>query len=460
VSSSGFPAASDRSATAPDATEGAGAPPVDAAEFAALMHPFEPFEPAPRIAVAVSGGPDSLALTILLDAWARTRGGAILGLTVDHGLRAESADEARWVGEVLGARGIEHAILRWQGPKPEKVRQQQAREERYARLREYCAGAGVLHLAIAHQREDRAETVLLRVRGGSGLDGLAGIAHQREMPELRLIRPLLNTPRARLKATLRTHGLSWVSDPTNRNPDHLRVRLRRLRPALDAGGLTVANVNAFAGLIGRARQRLEAAQNALLARAVMLHPAGFARLDPAAFATAPPPVARGALTRVLLAVGGLVYPPRSERLDRFEACLRDGLGRGRTLGGCRIVPRGDAWLVVREAGRAPRFAVQPGERLVYDGRFELALAADAPKELAIGTLGEAGWAEVTAAAPELRAHPLPPPARTALVGLFDGAGVREVPDMGWRREGRRSLLSAWQFAPRRALTGGGFTVAE
>ncbi len=424
------------------------------------MRPFEPFEPAPRIAVAVSGGPDSLALAILLDTWARARGGSVLGLSVDHGLRTESADEARWVGEVLRARGIDHAVLRWQGPKPEKVRQQQAREERYARLREHCAATGLLHLAIAHQRQDRAETALLRLRGGSGLDGLAGIAHQREMPELRLIRPLLNTPRARLKATLRANGLSWVSDPTNRNPDHLRVRLRRLRPVLDEAGLTVANVNAFAGLIGRARQRLEAAQNALLAGAVTLHPAGFARLDPAAFAAAPSVVARGALTRVLLAVGGLVYPPRSERLDRLQACLRDGLGRGRTLGGCRLVPRGGGWLVVREAGRAPRFAVRAGERLVYDGRFELALAADAPDELAIGTLGEAGWAGVTAAAPRLRAHPLPPPARKALVGLFDGAGVREVPDLGWRRAGARAALSAWQFAPRRALTGGGFTVAE
>lgn len=430
-----------------------------AAEFAALMQPFEPFEPGPRIAVAVSGGPDSLALAVLLDEWARARDGAVQALTVDHGLRPESGAEAEWVGEVLAAMGIAHAILPWTDAKPDKVRQEHAREERYLRLREHCGEAGILHLAIAHQREDRAETVLLRIAAGSRLDGVAGIAHAREMPELRLIRPLLDVPKARLMATLRARGLSWVEDPSNRNPDFARVRMRRRMPVLAAEGIDVACLNAFAGCIGRARQMLEDAQNRLLAQAVMLHPAGFARIDPAAFAAWPDSVSFGALSRVILAVGGLVYPPRTARLDRLHAALHEGLARPRTLGGCRIVPRDGAWLIVREPGRTPCMPVEPGQSLVYDGRFEVAVRPDAPAGLEIAPLGQAGWAALTAATPALRGTPIPAPARPALAAVWDAVGVREVPALDWLRRRVTSVLQAWAFAPRRALTGAGFTVA-
>ncbi|RDD60162.1 tRNA lysidine(34) synthetase TilS [Ferruginivarius sediminum] len=444
---------------APAVAPEAAAEPIDARAFAAMMRAFEPFEPAPRIAVAVSGGPDSLALTLLLDEWVRPRGGSVLALTVDHGLRPEAAAEAAWTGEVLAARGIEHAILRWQGPKPGNVRQQHAREERYLRLRERCAEDGILHLAIAHHREDRAETVLLRIGAGSQLDGVAGIAHEREMPELRLIRPLLDEPKARLLATLRARGLSWVDDPSNLNPDYARVRIRRALPLLSRQGLDVESINEFAGGIGRARQIIEAAQDALLARAVWLHPAGFATLDPVAFAGSPEPVSFGALSRVLLAVGGLVYPPRTARLERLHAALSEGLERGRTLGGCRIVPRKARWLVVHEAERVLSETLEPGANLVHDGRFELTLHVDAPRGLSLGSLGRDGWAELTASAPALKACPIPPPARPALAAIRDDDGVREVPSLGWMRPGVASAVASWTFAPRRALTGAGFTVA-
>lgn len=437
-----------------------GAAPVSDTEFAELMTPFEPFEPAPRVAVGVSGGPDSLALTFLMDAWVRARGGSVLGLTLDHGLRPEAAEEARWVGTVLNGRDIPHETLRWQAPKPDKVRQERAREERYDRLRARCAEHGILHLAIGHHREDRAETVLLRLRAGSGLDGLAGMAHEREMPELRLIRPLLTLPKARLIATLRARCQAWIEDPTNRRPDQLRVRIRGLMPGLADEGLSAARINEIAGLIGRTRGVLEQAQDALMARSVTLHPAGFAWVDPAAIGDVPAQVARGVLSRVLLAVGGQVYPPRAARLERLYACLREGLGRGCTLGGCRVVPRRGCWLVLREAGRSPRFALRAGETLVYDGRYELTLALAAPAALEIGPLGRDGWSALTALAPQLRKTALPPAVRPALPALFDSEGVREVPALGWLRPNAETVLRSWRFAPRRALSGGGFTVAQ
>jgi tRNA(Ile)-lysidine synthase len=437
-----------------------GPAPLDDAGFARRMAAFEPFEPAPWIAVAVSGGPDSLALTLLADRWARARGGAVLALTIDHGLRPEAAAEARWVGEVLGNRGIAHQVLTWQGDRPDRVRQQHARTERYARLRAVCAEAGVLHLALGHHAEDRAETVLLRVAADSDVDGLAGMAHQREMPELRLLRPLLDCSKAALEATVAAYGLDWVRDPSNRNPGHRRVQLRGAMPALAASGLTPARVNAMAAALGTARQTLEAAQDRLLARAAWLHPAGYAELDPAAFAAVHPAVGRRALGRVLLAVGGRIYPPRGVALGRLYGELADGLSAARTLGGCQVIPRRGRVLVVREWETVTPQPIAPGEAALFDGRVEVAAAAHAPAGLRLAPIGREAWAHMTQARPALRDHPLPPPVRPALTGLFDGDGLGFVPALSgldWRGKG---WLRRWRPAPRRPLTGGGFTVAQ
>lgn len=175
--------------------------PVPVEEFAALMEPLGPFERPPRLAVAVSGGADSLALTLLADEWARSRGGAVLALTVDHGLRPEAADEARMVGRWLAARGIAHAILHYRGERPVANIQARARALRYRLLLDRCRAEGVVHLLIAHHREDQSETVLLRLGRGSGVSGLAAMRPIMEMPEARILRPLLSIPRARLAET-------------------------------------------------------------------------------------------------------------------------------------------------------------------------------------------------------------------------------------------------------------------
>ena len=187
------------------------------------------FEPAAHIAVAVSGGADSLALALLLRDWARPRGYRLTALVVDHGLRAESAAEARGAVAVLGRQHVEARLLRFQGAKPSANVQAAARAARYGLLSDWCARRGVLHLALGHHRDDQAETLLLRLGRGSGLDGLAGMAPVVELRDVRLLRPLLGVPRARLEASLRARGLAWIDDPSNRDRAHGRVRIRQLR---------------------------------------------------------------------------------------------------------------------------------------------------------------------------------------------------------------------------------------
>src|SRR6185369_15693189 len=145
-------------------------------EFAALLDRLGPFETNPHLVVAVSGGRDSLALAVLADAWAKARQGCITALIVDHGLRAESGHEARLVAAKLAGLGIAAEILDWHGDKPVTGLAEAARTARYRLLWDWCAQHGVLHLLLAHQRNDQAETFLMRLGDGSGADGLAAMA--------------------------------------------------------------------------------------------------------------------------------------------------------------------------------------------------------------------------------------------------------------------------------------------
>src|SRR6185436_2130692 len=182
------------------------------------MAPFAPFETAPTVAVAVSGGRDSLALALLARAWAAGRGGNVIALIVDHGLRAESAGEAATTLGVLRQQGIEGVILCWSGAKPSSAVQEAARAARYRLLREECRRRGVLHLLVAHHADDQAETVAMRAARQSGPDGLAGMSAAVELPEVRLLRPLLGVLRSRLTATLIARGVPWIDDPSNADP--------------------------------------------------------------------------------------------------------------------------------------------------------------------------------------------------------------------------------------------------
>ena len=445
----------------PGASPGA---PIDAAEFAALMAPLGPFEANPRIAAAVSGGADSLALAVLLQDWARPLGGHVTALTVDHGLRPEAAAEARFVARTLEPLGLAHQTLRWRGAKPSANISAAARRARYDLLSRHCARRGLLHLALGHHLDDQAETFLLRLGRGSGLDGLAAMAPIVELPRLRLLRPLLGLPKVRLEATLRARGLDWIEDPTNRDPAQARARLRQLLPGLATEGLTAARLAATARHLGRARAALEGELARILVRAVTLDPAGFAQVDPAPLMAAPGELGLRALARVLITVGGAEYGPRLESLERLYGRISSGLTAGATLGGCRVLPRRDCLLVVREARNLPVVRLDAGQRLLWDGRFDVALSWARGRrktgEFGLGALAAAGWAEVRAAVPAAAAARIPAPARAALPALSDRRGVLAVPQLGYRRpDSLVTVVKCCQFRPKNALISSTFTVA-
>ncbi len=220
---------------------------------------FAPLADAPALVLAVSGGPDSMALMWLAARWrgTLTKGPRLVAVTVDHGLRRESAREARAVKEIARKLDIPHRTLRWSGEKPRAGLPEAARIARYGLLARAAKQAGASLVVTAHTRDDQAETVLMRLLRGSGIAGLAAMAPATRRNELSLARPLLDIPKARLVATLQAAGIPFANDPTNQDPAFTRPRLRALMPALAAEGGDARTLALLAARLGRANAAIE-----------------------------------------------------------------------------------------------------------------------------------------------------------------------------------------------------------
>lgn len=402
------------------ATQAAVARPVRAVEFAEAMAPLAPRAP---LAIAVSGGADSMALTLLAAAWAQERGAQLVALTVDHGLRPESALEAARVGDWLSERGIAQETLHWTGSSPGTRLQAAAREARYKLLTAWCRSHRVRDLLVGHHAGDQAETFLLRLARGSGGDGLAAMAPAIARGEVRILRPLLRIPKERLTATLERFGQDWISDPSNADRRFARVRARTALRDLPP-------VDAAIGVRARARAGLAALADDLMARTAVFDAAGFCRLDPAKFAAEPAETGARALGRVLRSVGGRGSPPARAAVARLLRTLVGG-GTG-SLHGCRLLQiDSEAW-VVREARGLPSVPVRLGKARVWDGRFDVRLDSG-PDGARVGPLGAEGWRQIRGR----KSTSTPYPARISLPALWVGGQMVAAPHLGWESAGVR-----------------------
>ena len=375
--------------------------------------------------VAVSGGADSTALMHLLVRWAefRTRGTLaqsrhgkqsrhgshpaefspspkIIAATVDHGLRPEAAGEAAAVGAQAAMLGIAHHMLRWLDQKPATAIQATARAARYQLLETLAADFPGAALVTAHHRDDQAETVLMRLARGSGVDGLAGISPSRPAGSMAHAgfpvareRPLLGLAKARLVATLEARHITWCKDPSNDDPAFERVRWRQGVPSLVALGLTSEAVARAALRLERARQALESLTGAAWSRLADVHQGAYASLDDGQFAAEPEEIRLRLLSRALTAFGGTGQAPSLSQAEELLAGVDAGAFQRRTLAGCLIERSPGEIRVLREPGRLglPEGPIAPGETMIWDNRFEVRLA-DMPTGPACGGLALGGLA--------------------------------------------------------------------
>ena len=369
------------------------------------------FEPAPRLAAGVSGGADSMALALLADGWARERGGSLLALIVDHGLRAASVREAEATATRLAERGIATRRLAIEGLALGPALAERARTARLHAMEVACAAAGIVHLLLGHHAADQAETILIRALGGSGEAGLAGMAPLREMSRVRILRPLLAMPPRLLRSVLEEAGVGWVDDPSNVDRAALRPRLRLLRRDRGGEGAATAALVAAAETAARHRAAQEGHLATVLAQQAILRPEGFALLGQQAMDA-------GALAALLQAVSGSPFPPASASLKRLAASPVPA-----TLAGARLLPAGrlgDGLLLVREAAAmAPPVPATSGA--VWDRRFRLGRVT-VPANATLGALG--------ADASRLRRNsPLPSAVLQTLPALRVGGMLLAVPHL-------------------------------
>lgn len=428
--------------------------------FGRLLNALGPFERSPRIAVAVSGGSDSLALLLLAHRWARGLGGSAVALTVDHGLRPESREEAARVGMIVGRHGIAHACLKWIGAKPSSGIQAAARAVRYRLLEDWCAREGVLHLLLGHHLEDQAETFLLRLGRGSGVVGLAGMAPIVERRHVRLLRPLLTVSKERLRATLESYGQEWIVDSSNANRSFARVRLRDMAAGLGQAGMTPRRLAAASRSCAGARDAIERETARAVATMISVYPEGYLKIERCRFAGLDVSVGLRVLSAIALTIGGSADSPRGERLQRlFEALTTDEARRGWTLGGCLFRAAGNDLMVFREPALVqPPLDVAGAGTVDWDGRFRVVLSGAGRATLrALGNIATPPGPLRRA----LRRSRIPAAARATLPSLWRDSGLLAVPHLGYGLapgDADSVTIAHVRFAPCRPLQASWFTL--
>jgi tRNA(Ile)-lysidine synthase len=401
------------------------------------------------VALAVSGGGDSTALMVLFADWLRQHGrdpSDNVVLTVDHRLRPESAAEAEAVAELAGRLGFRHATLVWEEEKPHSGVQAAARSARYRLMQEYARAHGLATLLTGHTLDDQAETLLMRLARGSGLDGLTAMASVTHVGGLRLVRPLLDVPKSRLLATLRQRAIAWIEDPSNQSLLYERARLRAARATLDALGLTAEMLATSVRRLQRARAALDSLTDSLCAQppagVVETEPMGILVIDRVRLGRVPEECVVRLLDRCIRAAGGSGEPVPLSGLEPIVAGLRRGDAAGSwTLARAQISATPDRVRIEREPGRRPlpSFTLTAGGTALWDGRFMVEVGAYFEGCVGVRALGLDGVNELRRLGREVR----PARAFRLVPSFWQGASILAVPQAGyWADVGLEQLLSA------------------
>lgn len=315
------------------------------------------------------------------------RGNGLRAATVDHGLRSESAAEALQVARVCADLAVPHAVLKWDSRNTSGNLQDAARRARQNLISKWARAEGITHIALGHTFDDQAETVLMRLARGSGVDGLSGMAATRVDGDLTWIRPLLHARRDALRDYLTGKGVAWIEDPSNDDVRFDRVRVRQALAHLNSLGITAEGLVTTADRMQDAREVLEQDAVTFAKECSDITKAGEVLLDSRMFIDAPNEMRHRLLSSALMWISGEPYKPRSNGL----ALVIDGIlneGAGQTLHGCIIRKHGHFVTIRREPARVE--GPRPIDDVHWDHRWEIVQTGDAPEGTTIAALGEKG----------------------------------------------------------------------
>nr|WP_281278391.1 tRNA lysidine(34) synthetase TilS [Sulfitobacter sabulilitoris] len=387
--------------------------------------------PPQAIGVAVSGGGDSMALLDIVHSTRSQHGMAVSAITVDHGLRPASQAEAARVAAYCDARGIPHTVARWTDWSGRGNLQDAARTARYRLIGEWANANGIAHVAMGHTRDDQAETVLMRLARGAGVDGLAAMTPRRLRNTITWMRPMLDVGRAELRAYLRARDIDWIDDPSNEDPQFDRVKARKALALLEPLGITPEALAQVAQNMADARKAL-GWHSFLAARKMITVDAGAVSIDAKKYRTLPDEIARRLIVQALGWIGGAAYPPRREPVRGMIEALK--AGRGATVDGCHADAVGGRIWIFRELNAVKDETAAPDE--LWDARWRLSAEAGRPDNAAIHVraLGDEGLAQC----PDWRASGRPHVVLRSTPAVWEGDRVIAAPlanhPAAWRAE--------------------------
>ncbi|WP_195818566.1 tRNA lysidine(34) synthetase TilS [Roseobacter sp. MH60115] len=378
--------------------------------------------PPPALGIAVSGGGDSVALVHLLHAFAESHPLQLYAVTVDHGLRAEAAEEAKSVGQLCQSLDIPHTVLPWTGWDGQGNLQKEARDARYKLIAEWARENRLQTIALGHTLDDQAETVLMRLARGAGVDGLSAMTPRRLSRGITWIRPLLGITRADLRHDLQSRGATWLEDPSNDDRRFSRVRMREALKVLTPLGIDAQALGQVAFNMARARDAL-GWQAFLEARRIARIEAGAVRIDWRAYRTLPDEIARRILLSALRWISGSDYAPRRRPVLALIEALKQGTGG--TVDGCQAWRDRDALWIFREY-QPVRDVTCPLDA-IWDGRWHVQ-GGLADERLHIAALGADGLDQL----PDWRGTGRPREVLRVTPAVWRGTDLVAAPMAGFR----------------------------
>lgn len=306
-----------------------------------------------KLALAISGGPDSCALMVLVAQWAQHNDCLpdLHVLTVDHDLREGSRQEAVQVCAWAKELGLPCTVLKWRHAGVKTGVQQNARQGRYELMGAWCREHGFAGVVTAHSRDDQAETMLMRLARGSGVAGLGAMAERSDVFGVVVYRPFLDIPRDRLRDVLIAAGHAWIDDPSNDDEQFERVRVRGAMPLIEQAGIDRQALALSAARLRRANEALERVVDGVMTASVTVFDAGFCEVDRGGFERLEDDIAIRVLARLLCWAGGRQTPVRLAKIERLFDAMQEGKVEKHTLAGARLLQRKSTFIIGREFGR-------------------------------------------------------------------------------------------------------------
>jgi tRNA(Ile)-lysidine synthase len=336
------------------------------------------------LGVAVSGGGDSIALLVLMARYANQTGIALHAISVDHGLRDGTDAELSLVSAQCAKLDVPHTVVYWTGWDGAGNLQSNARDARYDLIAKWAKNHDIDVVALGHTADDQAETLLMRMARGAGVDGLAAMAFESQRHGVTWLRPLLGAAREDLRVILRQENVTWAEDPSNENRDFERIRMRDALKALAPLGLNAQTLAVVASNMSDARAALEW-HTSLAAKDACEATLGTVRIDLKRYNVLPVEIARRLLVRSIMWVNGANYSPRRGGISQVQNSIKNGISS--TVDGCQVVYKQGRIYVCRELNAVRGITGSIDE--LWDGRWRLTGPADRDG-LSVRPLGQVG----------------------------------------------------------------------